>query len=142
MRSLLSVRGQAKPVLGEPLRYRTSATAYDSSMLGVELGEIMHGIDWCTVDPDTGGRMLHTLFVPRAVMTDFGLDRLDGFEALVEGRLLQFVGRPHGPIKDESIAVALGLPPGTSLDRHFQRLMDGSRPMAMETVYAEWLRGT
>jgi hypothetical protein len=143
MRSHLSVRGQAAPVLDAPLRYRATANPYQAVVLQLELHELVYAIDWLTKHPD--GPALHTLIVPAVVMTSLGLDQLEGFDALLDvldtaGWSVQSTTRRDFPTSDDPVALTLGLPPGTSLHYESQLLKaDDHHPLALEIAYSVWL---
>lgn len=143
MQNQLSIPGQARPLSGPPLRYRAIASSYESSVLDVGWDDIVYALDWCTEDP----RVFHTLSVSREVARGIGLDLRDltDFDAFVAA--LHAAGRPvrHHRVRDYptstgSVAVALGLPPGASLQVESQVLYDEEkRPLALEMTYGLWL---
>lgn len=144
MHSHLSVRGRAARMLGEPLRYRARPSSYESIVLGPDREpRVVHVLEWFT--EDTAGRALHELIVPAEIMTAIGLDRLDGFDALLDA--LDAAGRPMSscrkrdyPTKLDHEAAALGLPPGTSIYCESQLLLhDPDHTLALEMAYSAWV---
>jgi len=146
--SQLSVRGQARPALGKPLCFRQTAGSYETARLEVAGGELMSAVEWYTADPDLGGRVLHTLTVPAVLARRVGLERVPSFDALWDAldagdRPVRHLAKRDYPTENDRVAVAIGLPAGTSLWYESQFLQDGERrSMAVEVTYSRWQKVT